>query len=127
MVRAATPGVSGGFHPVAVFAGTPPLPVFGLQGTVREGAPPNDLKIDGATIEVLDGPIAGRTAHSGAPGDAIPGFPPISAPGLYRINGMPPGTTRLRVTKEGYLPMERDVTFEFLGGPGTVDFQLQRQ
>jgi hypothetical protein len=127
MVRAAASGVSSGFHPIGVFAGTPPLPVFGLQGTVREGTPPNDVKIDGATIEVLDGLVAGRIAHSGAPSDAIPGFPFPTAPGLYRINGVPPGTIRLRVTKEGYLPMERDVAFVFVGGPGTVDFQLQRQ
>jgi hypothetical protein len=128
-VRAVTPGVSAGFAAVAVFAGTPPLPVFGLQGTIRQGTPPNDVKIDEATIEALDGLVAGRIAHSGAPPVDVPGFafPGPSAPGLYIINGVPPGTTRLRVTKEGFLPVERDVTFTFLGGPGTVDFELQRQ
>lgn len=127
-VRAAYAGISGGAHSLAVFAGTPPLPVFALQGSVREGTAPSDPKIDGATIEVLDGLIAGRTARSGMPADAVPGLslPPISAPGLFRIEGVPPGTMRLRVTKDGYLPVERDVTFELLGGPATFDVLLHR-
>ena len=128
VVRAATSGVGGGSHSVAVFTGTAPLPTFGLQGTVHEGATPNDVKIDGATIQVIDGLIAGRIATSGAPPAGIPGFSsPPTRPGLFIINGVPPGTIRLRVRKEGYVPVERDVTSTFAGGPGNVDFQLQRQ
>jgi hypothetical protein len=29
--------------------------------------------------------------------------------------------------KEGYRPVERDVTFTFAGGPASVDVQLQHQ
>ena len=75
-VRAVTSGVSEGFRAVAVYPGTPPLPVFGLQGTVREGASPNDVKIDGATIQVLDGLIAGRIWSRGVPPAAVPAFLP---------------------------------------------------
>jgi hypothetical protein len=80
-------------------------------------------------VEVIEGLIAGRTATSGAPPTVVPGFlaPGPAAPGWFFINGMPPGTVRLRVKKDGFVPVERDVTFTFDGGPGTVNFQLQRQ
>jgi hypothetical protein len=118
-----------GFHQVAVFAGTGPLPTFGLQGVIYEGATPSDGKIDGATIEVVNGLIVGRIATSGAPPVAVPGYfePGPVAPGLFLINGVPPGTIHVRVMKEGYRPVERDVTFTFAGGPASVDVQLQHQ
>jgi hypothetical protein len=129
VVRASVSGVSEGFHAVAVFTGTAPLPTFGLQGLVHEGATPNDGRIDGATVEVIQGLITGRSATSGAPPAVVAGFfaPGPASPGLFIINGVPPGTLRLRVRKEGYVPVERDVTFTFAGGPGSVNFQLQRQ
>jgi hypothetical protein len=129
VVRATSAGVSEGFQYVAVFTGTAPLPTFRLQGIVYEGPTSNDGKIDGAIVEVIEGLIAGRTATSGAPPAVVPGFPAPgpAAPGLFIINGMPPGTVRLRVKKDGFVPVERDVTFTFAGGPATVNFQLQRQ
>jgi hypothetical protein len=129
VVRVSSPGVSEGFRSVAVFTETAPLPTFGLQGIVHEGATTNDGRIDGATIEVIEGLVTGRIATSGAAPAVIPGFfaPGPASPGLFIINGVPPGTVRLRVTKEGYVPLERDVTFTFAGGPGIVNFQLQRQ
>jgi hypothetical protein len=113
-----------------VFPGTTPLPTFGLQGTVYEGATPNESRIDGATIDVIDGLIVGRRATSGSRPEPVPGYfaPGPAAPGLFIINGVPPGTIRLRVSKDGYVPEERDVTFTYLGQVGSAtNFQLRRQ
>jgi hypothetical protein len=129
VVRAVSSGIGEGSRPVSVFTGTAPLPTFGLQGTVYEGATWTDGKIDGAVVEVILGLVNGRTATTGARPVPMPGFfaPGPAAPGLYIINGVPPGAIRLRVTKDGYVPVERDVTVSFSGGTGNVDFRLQRQ
>jgi len=77
---------------------------------------------------VIEGRIAGRTATSGTRPDPLPGFgagPPAAA-GLFIIFGVPPGTHRIRVSKEGYVTVDRDVTFTSAGGVD-LNVRLQRQ
>jgi hypothetical protein len=72
---------------------------------------------------VLNGVAAGRRALSGDPPMPLPGVTPIAAPARYQIDGVPSGTIRLRVTKQGYVDQEREVTgAQFTG----ADFYLQR-
>jgi hypothetical protein len=55
----------------------------------------------------------------------LPGYlGPFGGPGYYRLIGVPPGTYRLRCTKDGYATQESEVT---LTGAGSrvVYFQLQ--
>jgi hypothetical protein len=128
VVRATSAGVSEGFQYVAVFAGTAPLPTFRLQGIVYEGPTSNDGKIDGAIVEVIEGLIAGRTATSGAPPAVVPGFPAPgpAAPGLFIINGMPPGHSSPS-REEGWLCSGRARCDLYVRRRATVNFQLQRQ
>jgi hypothetical protein len=112
---------------VAVFAGTIPLLTSEIVGTVYDGPVPSTSAIDGALLEVLSGAIAGRRAVSGTTPALLPGFfGGTAAPGSYRILGVPPGVFRIRVSKDGYVPQERDVTATMLGFTG-ASFQLQRQ
>jgi len=111
---------------VAVFPGTGPLPTSEIVGLVYDGPVPSTSAIDAAVVDVLSGAIAGRRAVSGTLPSQWPGFfvgPAAPAHGSYRILGVPPGVFRIRVTKDGYLPQERDVT----AGVTPASFQLQRQ
>lgn len=130
VVRASAASFGSGSHTVAVFGGTVPLPTFSLQGFVYSGTNRATGGIDGATIEVVSGLIAGRRAVSGAAPDPVPGFVAIrpAVAGTFILNGVPAGTIRLRVTAAGYHPLERDVTFTLSGAsPGSIDFQLLAQ
>lgn len=127
VVRAVASFMSGS-RSIAVFTGTVPLPTQGLAGAVYEGPNRAIGAINGATVEVIKGLIKGRTAISGLPPEPVAGWIAITPPaGIYIINGVPPGTIRLRVTKPEYVSREQDVTFTLTGGPPAVDFQLQRQ
>ncbi|HEX3703602.1 MAG TPA: carboxypeptidase-like regulatory domain-containing protein [Vicinamibacterales bacterium] len=113
-----------GRTPVAVFPGTAPLPTYEIFGNVSiAGQTPSSSPVTGAVIEVLDGLVQGQTATSGMPPALLPGYlGPFGGPGYYRILGVPPGTYRLRISKEGYASQERSVTVE-VGSP-VADFQL---
>jgi hypothetical protein len=112
-----------GRTPVAVFPGTGPLPTSEIFGTVSiAGQTPGSSPVTGAVIEVLDGLIQGQTATSGMPPVLLPGYlGPFGGPSYYRILGVPPGTYRLRISKEGYASQERSVTVEI---SNVADFQL---
>lgn len=109
---------------VSVFAGTPPLPTNEIFGGVYEaGKTPATGAIVGATIEVIDGLLAGRSVTSGVPPPLLPGFfGPFGGPGYYRILGVPAGTYRLRVSMAGYVTQERDVTVA--DGSPSAEFQM---
>ncbi len=107
-----------------MFPGTPPLPTYSIDGYIYEGTPTARVTLDGATVEVLNGVAVGRRALSGDPPQPLPGVSPVAAPGLYRIHGVPNGTTRVRVTKEGYIDQEREVTGVQFSG---AHFYLERR
>jgi hypothetical protein len=109
---------------VAVFPGTPPLLTYSVDGYIYEGTPTARVPIDGARIEVLDGPAAGRLAVSGDPPLLLPGFTPVAAPGMYRIYGVPSGSVRIRVSKGGYIDQEREVAGAQRSG---ATFYLERR
>jgi hypothetical protein len=112
------------WRPVSVFPGTAPLPTYSVDGYIYEGTPTARVTLDGARIEVLNGVAAGRKAISGELPDPVPGYVPLSVPGMYRINGVPSGTITIRVTKPGYLDQEREVTgVQF----SNAHFYLQRR
>jgi hypothetical protein len=92
----------------------------------RPGTPTDATTI--ATWNVDDPAVvrvtAGRKAISGELPEPVPGAVPLTAPGMYRIDGVPSGTVTIRVTKEGYLDQEREVTgVQF----SNADFYLQRR
>jgi hypothetical protein len=114
--------------PFSVFAGMPPQRTYYLTGSVYQpGTPLITGGINGAVIQMLDGIFAGRTATSGVPPPPLPGYfvPAVSA-GQYYFLGVPAGTYRLRVTKDGYTPQECTIS---VAVPSIVyspcDFPLQ--
>jgi hypothetical protein len=127
VVRATHQLAGQGTQSISVFPGTAPLPTFVLAGTVFDGSDPSRLPLNGATIQVLSGLVGGRTATSGTEAQFMPGFWPPGGrfpAGAYEIFGVPSGNYRLRVSKTGYVPQERDI------GPASLvgnDFVLPRQ
>jgi hypothetical protein len=119
-------GVGGGWRPVSVFPGTAPLPTYEISGGIYDGSVSPRAPLNGATIEIIDGPPSGKTSVSGADPQLPPGFTSFGPmmPGRYRLLGVPAGTFRLRATKDGYVPQERDVTGSTFTG---ADFELQRR
>lgn len=104
--------------PVSVFPGTPPYWTSELSGQVFEAGKTSATgPIAGAVVEILNGPAAGRRATTGVQPTFVPPgyvrFPSIQ-PGGFRILGVPWATDtgsriRLRVTKDGYLPLELEL------------------
>jgi hypothetical protein len=109
------------WRPIAVFPGTSPLPTYEYAGFVFDGAGPPRAPLNGALVEVLNGPPAGRTMLSGTQPEAMPGASATASPGHYAFFGMPEGPYRLRVSKNGYATQEietrqfADVTLVPLG------------
>ena len=120
VIRAQHGVTSSGFRPVSVIDGSAPLPTHEIFGTIRDATGP----IDGAEVTIIEGRLQGRRATSGVPPALIPGYSgPFGGPGYYRILGVPPGGYRMRVTKTGYQPEEREVTVT-VGSP-LADVTLQ--
>jgi hypothetical protein len=95
-----------------VFPGTAPLATSLLSGTVLDGSDPARPPLNGATVQILNGLVAGRTGVSGVAPPFMPGFwqPSGTFPaGMFEIFGVPPDSYRLRVFKPGYVTQERDV------------------
>ena len=114
---------------MSVFVGTPPLPTYEIAGGVylkgQVSAPGSPaVAINGAVVQILDGLVAGRTAISGVPPALLPGYVgPFGGPGYYRLLGVPPGRYRLRITKDGYITQEQDVSVT--GGSPVANVQLE--
>ena len=122
----ATSGRLAGEQTIAVFPGVQPQPTYEISGMVTfVGASPIATRaLDGAVIEVLNGPLAGKSATSGSAPVLLPGYSGSVGPGYYRILGVPPGAFRIRITKDGYLPQDREVSASVYGGP-VANFDLQ--
>lgn len=96
-----------------MFPGTAPLATYVLAGSVVDGSDPARPPLNGATVQVLTGLVAGKTAVSGVPPPFLAGFwepSPNFPAGGFDIFGVPPDTYRLRVFKAGYVTQERDLT-----------------
>jgi len=129
VIRASVPELSSeAERTVAVFEGTGLLPTNEIFGSVYEtGKTVATGAITGATVEVLNGHVAGRSVTSGVPPQLLPGFHgPFGGPGYYRVLGVPPGSYRLRVTAPGYISQERAVLVPAHGSPA-ADCQLVRR
>jgi hypothetical protein len=112
-----------GLTPVSVFPGTPPLPTHEIAGTVTDASRGPGIAIAGATVEILDGIVAGRTATTGVPPPLLPGYlGPFDING-YRLLGVPPGTYHVRATKGGYVSQDAVATVTETGGP-RISFAL---
>lgn len=114
-----------GSRSLSVFPGTAPLATYALAGSVVDGSDAARPPLNGATVQVLTGLVAGKTAVSGIAPPFLPGFwqpGPNYPPGSFDIFGVPQDTYRLRVFKTGYVTEERDVT-----GLSGHTFVLQRQ
>jgi len=94
------------WRPIAVFAGTAPLPTYEYEGMIYDGAAPPRTPLDGALVEILDGLVAGRNTMSGALPESFPGALLHAMPGHYAFFGVPEGTYRLRVSRSGYVTQE---------------------
>jgi hypothetical protein len=110
-----------GPKPVSVFQGTPPYPTYEIFGTVRDAMAAN-AGMNGATVTILDGVVAGRSVTSGVPPPLLPGYVgPFGGTGYYRLLGIPAGMYTVRATKDGYQPMTKTVTVR---GGSSIDFPL---
>jgi hypothetical protein len=107
---------------IGVFAATPPLPLQVLQGYVYDGPTVNDGKVDGALVEITAGLLRGARAVTGVP---PPGSGFVYLPGAYSFLDCPVGVMTLRVSKPGYVTMEREVRFP--ERPVDLQFQLHRE
>jgi len=117
IVRSSHPLAGEGSHAIAVFPDGAPTPTFVLAGTVYDGSDPGRPPLNGASIQVLSGVIAGRTATSGTEPPFVPGFwgpDGLIVAGSYEIFGVPSGSYRIRVSKPGYASQERDTNLTSL-------------
>ena len=125
VVRASQAGVGENYSPISVFAGTAPLQTFIVSGTVTDGSNAAHPPLSGATVEILDGLVAGRRAASGIAPPYMPGYwapTGFFGSGDYEFFGIPKGTYTLRASKPGYLSQERVGTI----GGGSAQFALVR-
>ena len=113
VIRTSHPLAGDGSRSISVFPGTAPLATSVLAGSVVDGSDPARPPLNGATVQILTGLVAGKTAVSGVPPPFLPGFwepSPNFPAGSFDIFGVPQDTYRLRVAKAGYGTQERDVT-----------------
>jgi hypothetical protein len=97
------------FIPIAVFSGTAPLETYEFEGNIFDGGGAPRTPLNGASVEILTGLVAGRQTTSGSQPDFFPGAtipPPVA--GHYAFFGIPSGTYRLRVSKPGFVTQEVD-------------------
>jgi len=106
---------------IGVFAGTPPLPLRVLDGYVYDGPTVNDGRIDGALVEITAGLLRGATSITGVP-PPDSGF--VHILGAYSFLDSPPGVMTLRVSKAGYVTVEKEVRFP--GNATDLSVQLHR-
>jgi len=99
---AATSSVSG----TADIPAPAPL-TFTLSGTVSDEA--SARMLSGGTVQILDGPNAGKTSST-------------DAGGVYSLSGLTGGSFMLRVTASGYDPREQGVT---IGRDMALDLKLR--
>lgn len=113
---------------VGVFDGTVALPTNEIFGSVYEaGKTTGTGAIDGATVVIQNGLVAGKAAVSGVPPTLPPGFVgPLGGAGYYRLLGVPPGVYTIVVTKSGFASQSRSVTVLARGSP-SADFPLVRE
>ncbi len=71
-----------------------------------DGGGPPRTPLDAARIEILNGLPAGRMTFSGAMPELLAGAIAPASPGHYAFFGIPEGTYRLRVSKDGYATQE---------------------
>jgi hypothetical protein len=113
VIRASHPLAGDGSQSISVFPGTAPLPTYVLSGSVLDGSDPARPPLNGATMQILTGLVAGKTAVSGVAPPFMTGFwqpSPNFPAGSLEIFGVPQGSYRLRVFRTGYLTQERDTT-----------------
>lgn len=123
VIRAHFAGIQAGdtYQPAAVIDGAALQPTWELYGAVYEaGKTVASGPIDGAHVEIVDGPFAGRSATTGVAPALPPGYlGPFGGPGGYRILGLPAGTYTLAVSAAGYAEQRRVV--RILGGGSPFD------
>ena len=125
VIRTSHPLAGDGSRSISVFPATAPLPTFVLAGTVVDGSDAARPPLNGATVQILSGLVAGKTAVSGVAPPFLPGFwepAPNFPAGSFDIFGVPQDSYRVRVSKAGYVTQERDVS-ALVGS----SFLLQRQ
>jgi hypothetical protein len=125
-VRASWQNIDSATMPISVFAGTP-FQTFEIFGSIYEAGKTIDTgAINGATIQIMNGLVAGRSSTSGVPPPLLPGYygSGNGGRGYYRLLGVPPGTYRVQVSKDGYATQEREITITN-DGSSLGDFQLQ--
>jgi hypothetical protein len=93
-------------------APTPPAPTsLTLSGTISESAPTSSTRIAGATVSVLDGPNAGRTATT-------------DGNGIYRLDGLQSGNANVSANAPGYEEARGGISLT-AGGSATLDLRLR--
>lgn len=114
---------------VSVFSDRTIYPTRDISGSVSAaGTLPSQGGIRGAVVEIVAGPLAGRTATTGAPTTPPPGFFPFGCTeaAQYCFQALPPGTYRLRASATGFLSEDREVVLT-TAGSRIVDFAMRRE
>jgi hypothetical protein len=113
--------------PAAVFPGRQPVPTYALSGTVGVGIyepspfgprPVFSSYLNGASVEILNGLVAGRREVTGRPPLLLPGFFPGIPPfgdGSFRFLGVPSGSYELEILPPGRPPTRVTVSVGFSG------------
>ena len=93
---------------IGVFPGTAPLPLQVAGGYVYDGPTVFDPPLNGALVEITAGLLRGARTSTGVP---PPGSGFVAVPGAYWFLDCPAGVMTLRVSKPGYVPVEREIRF----------------